>query len=719
MVSPYDIDGLINNGEGQYRIVVHASKMFPGPLNYSSKKILLSNAESHGVGSADFLTHDECLKLLTNCHTSRSSVASMVAGEDDGDDESKNAIMDKIILIRTNYAWVFKSVSELTDSNIRLKVFETGAREKALQPNTPECQLVETLVKDHKILAIPPLRLMGPRSLIGHHQVVVPDIFGRGLQQTILLDKYAYFYEMLSIMVLDGLLTEKAKNSLVSSLIYRNKATDIENELRLSIGRYSIDVARIKARVNYNVRLMRHVCSIPMRNDRPIISFLQGRDSEMRSVIPKRVNAFRAQVVLNPALRSQQMTIPVKWAHLFSSLVYEHRNECQTDRCLHCRDFVSRGSLKPVPEYVSTQAHHSIRVYDPATNDDAVIPRRYVYKLRYGRIVAKRDPVINMASFSTHSEVIFIPGHMFNVGLAQLENKNEDIDGDTEIEFQVLDKWASLELDLNATPEFNMLIYQQPRITFTESLILYMHRRQFGNTFRYAKLYKWIRRRETYQWLSNAHNRSAIERIAQKQTDKSWNAYSFAEPTRHILMQTLIAIAMVNGSREALWFYNFIQENVLRLANEKNSTENPLYDPNLPADYTMSSDLLNESLMAICSSEARGCVESYDIFLRQLMDLDGSTDLSASTHNMKDEKSFFGNVTSIMQSMAKKSRLVRVNGHNFFKTTIGYETFSFHDHSQSLIYNGHCILHNFEMLDLILLPPHVAALLTFCPEYIL
>lgn len=277
-------------------------------------------------------------------------------------------------------------------------------------------------------------------------------------------------------------------------------------------------------------------------------------------------------------------------------------------------------------------------------------------------------------------------------------------------------------MKLNVLPEHNILIYNQPRITFTEAIVLYMHRREFADdAFEFARLYKWIRRREVYNWLRNVHNRNAMERIASKGSNLEWNVYEYAEPTRTILTKTLIAIALIRGSREAFEFYNFIRKNIMRLANRLDtpSSANPLYDAKLPCDYTMSTDLLNPTLMAICASESRGCVESYDLFLNQLHDLDNTTKLTCNITQLQNESQFFSNITAITQTMAKKSRLVRVNGHNFFKATIGLETLQFNNNTQNITYNNDCILHNFEMIDSIILPPFVAALLTFSPGYVM
>lgn len=683
-------------------LAVKSCTMFPGKIKYSVDKILLSNLSEHGINPSDLLTHDECLHLLSQHQNNQKSVSNDVGGGDSCE------FFDSVVLLKSNYAWVFKNSNEM-NNNERCFFLDNST-------SNDVDEYISKFVNDHKILAIPPARLLGPRSLLGNRQVATQDIFGKSLIQTILLDKFAHYFELLSLLVERGVLSEKEKNVKISTLIARNNSAAIKLDMENYCQTFAISHEILQARVNKNIRFIRNMCSIPLLNDKPGISFLQGRDSEIRNAIPKKVLAFRAQVVAQPCLQADQVMLPLKWACKFPSLVYCHRGQCEYEKCAFCRRALLTGQT--VEEIISAQPSHEIRVYDPSRLDSSV-PLEYQYQLKNAALIMKRDPVINLGSFSAHTTVIFTHGNLFRVCLELMERKGEDVDGDSEIGKQVIMSVSILEIILNASPEFNMLIYNQPRITFTESIILYMHRRDFdNNAFKYAKIYKWIRRRETYNWLSNVHNRNALERLAQR-TRTDWNIFEYAEPTRLILTKTLTAIAMILGSQEAFKFYNCIRKHVLDLSNSIADTNNPLYDSKLPADYTMTDDLLNPTLLAICASESRGCIESYDIFTKQLYDLDGTTKIGDNINTLTNESNFFSNVTNIMQTMAKKSRLVRVNGHNFFKATIGFETMSFHNHAQTIVYNNRCILHEFEMVDCVLLPPYIAALLTFCSQDIL
>lgn len=91
------------------------------------------------------------------------------------------------------------------------------------------------------------------------------------------------------------------------------------------------------------------------------------------------------------------------------------------------------------------------------------------------------------------------------VSMAELESKNADCDGDMESNSITDDILSVHELTLNMSPRNKILVYNKPRISFTESLILYMHQRQISdNCFPYAKFYKFIRSREILKWVRSS-----------------------------------------------------------------------------------------------------------------------------------------------------------------------------------------------------------------------
>ncbi|AMB48637.1 LEF-9-like protein [Glossina pallidipes salivary gland hypertrophy virus] len=247
----------------------------------------------------------------------------------------------------------------------------------------------------------------------------------------------------------------------------------------------------------------------------------------------------------------------------------------------------------------------------------------------------------------------------------------------------------------------------------------------------FAHLYLYIRERETYKWLSNQQNVLAITQIMEK-ASSSCNGitlkylFESAEPTATILNKMLVILATIYSSSDAVDFYNFILKNVISLANGEKET-NPLYDENLPSDYTMTNDLLNKNLIAVCMSESKGTIESYNMILDKYYKNEQSTMIQQEKKENENKEiniqidstieNILSNVTETWQSMAKKSREVRTNGHNFFKSSIGYETLSFDNNH--LMYNSQIIYENIdELFPLVFsLSPDVAVLLTFFDYY--
>lgn len=215
---------------------------------------------------------------------------------------------------------------------------------------------------------------------------------------------------------------------------------------------------------------------------------LQGRRSIIRNIITKKVKAFRGQILPKPETRPNEIILPCTDSVHFTD----------------CIDF-SKAPLKLI---------------DLESSDFSDRRSCFVHLGKKARLLAKRDPSINGASISAHDTVAFAKSDGMCVGLGELENKNADFDGDTESVFLITDPWAIDEIDVNMLPQNNLRIYQQNRISFTESHILFMHKRTFADdAFKHAKLYKAIRARETYKWLSRAQNRIALTTLSQRYPD--------------------------------------------------------------------------------------------------------------------------------------------------------------------------------------------------------
>lgn len=500
-------------------------------------------------------------------------------------------------------------------------------------------------VDTYKILIIPSLVMFDRSSL--------PKF-----RRYILQDKYAHYTELRSLTN-DTHLDTAASMRLVSM----NQSEEIEKEMERMYAKYNVTEEMVQQRVDNNINFIRTLCSIPMKPTDNLLSLLQGRKSLIRNIIPKKVPAIRSQILLRPELSPDQIILPYVWAKILNMIVYK---------------------LVPLEEIEAV--------------DDS-----YFQEMDNVCLVLKRDPVINWASLSLHDKIAFADTEFIMVGMGDLENKNADFDGDTEVGFIVNDPIAILELKLNMSARYSMMIYKNSRVNFTEPHVLYMHQRNIAN-IPHKNIYNIIKHRETYKWLSGAQN-SQYLKVFDK-TYPSANIYKYVEPTRAILQNTLNAIGAIYSSIDAYNFYNFITKNVLMMANHQPS---PLDDPTLPSDYLMGGDILCEPLIRVCMSEAKGTIESLGMLADRIHRNDNTTKLTDYVAPI-DYKKLFSQIGGVGQTMANKSKEVSVNGHNFFKSNIGYETIAFDQ--QRLYYNGILIFDNLNFADIYCISPEVAFIIT-------
>lgn len=574
-----------------------------------------------------------------------------------------NSTVEENIAIVSNYPWVYKNKSEIIDD-----------------------------IEEYKILVIPPMSIFGRMSL--------PKI-----RSSILHDKYANLNEILKLVAADHEIVKHAKiiipkneesecrrvfeyifeftnklfhgnpgNLITTTATAKQELVAVLNHPVIShipncLVYKSIE-QWIRSRINSNVHCLKEFRNIPMKSNIKLISMLQGRRSLIRKIIPKKVKAFRGQILLRPELKPNEFILPYIWADILN--------------------------ISPV------------KLVDVSTPDFSS-PECFTHLKDMARLLVKRDPAINGASISGHDTVGFARTDNIYVGMAELEQKNADFDGDTESAFIVRDPRAIKEIDLNIMPQNNMRIFQQIRISFTEPHILYMHQRKFGeDAFKHAKLYKYIRNRETYKWISQQQNIEMVEKLTVRHP--SINFYQYIEPTRVILEQTLNAITQMYSSREAYDFYVFINREIIRLANGE--TDSPLYDPDLPQDYYMETNLLCPSIIRICFANAKGSIDNLYSLAEKLMINDNTTMITNNNIAKLDKRNMFKQLADVNQSMANKSREVQVNGHNFFKSNIGYDTISFD--RGVLNYNGKAITDDLSFIhNTLLLPPDIANYITF------
>lgn len=509
---------------------------------------------------------------------------------------------------------------------------------------------------DYKLLVLPSIQLFDRLTLAK-------------IKTNILQDKYAHFFELMKLI-------KVLSFNKFHKLINENNEKKILKTQQRVMCRYNITKKHLQTIVDENVHFIRNICTIQMKGNTTLLTLLQGRKSMIRNAIPRKVTSLRTQILVHPGLKPDQVIYPVSWARMFG---------------------IS-------PKYL-------VDLQKPGE-----IPENCFHPIDTQKVTCKRDPAIDQASVSVHTSISFAESENQYVSMAEMEHKNADCDGDTMSNTTINDILSVQELLLNMSTRNRMLIYNKPRISFTESLILYMHQREIDdNCFPYSKFYKFLRTREIRAWLKKEHNRQMLIKMDKQYPE--YNLIKYVEPTREILQKMLTYLPLIESSKCAYDFYNFINTNVLRLANgAKSKQESPLYDPKLPCDYYMKDDILCESIIRICMSNAKGCLESLQIFADRLYNIDNTTKLT--TKITPNNKNFTISQSDVMsQTMANKSRQVAINGHNFFKSNISYDTLNFDNNKFKN--NNIILLENINFLNpCLLLPPDICFALTFIDELI-
>lgn len=635
-----------------------------GKVSYTPVQILNSNLEE-----CELLTHDEVVSVLLKWFS---------LGH-----------LKKNMAIASNYPWVYKLQSEISNGN----------------------------VNDYKILIIPPVGIFGKMTMNAFKTIILMDKFAKIFELTNACIKNSDYINNLKYLTiqnneeriqieynkickavenemrkykLNNLASSNSTITTTSTINNNNNTHESSNNktpvkiqskiITLPIGSHEL-ISAIPSPFHYvsidefvqelidkNIHFHRNFGNIPMKGNTKFTSMLQGRDCIIRNAIcNQKVRSIRCQIMARPELKPNELIMPIIYASM----------------------------LKINPT-------HLINLYSPEISD----PRCFNYLNRDLRILLKRDPVINGASISAHDTIAFAHTDYIYIGLADLKHKNADFDGDTESAFLIDNPISIDEIDLNMLPQNNIRIFQQIRIAFAECHILYMHQRKFTNdAFRHAKLYNYIRDVQIYKWLSVPFNQEILKQINDKFPEA--NIYKYIEPTAVILERVLDIIAQIFGSREAYDFYNFININVIRLAN--GSTDSPIYDPELPFDFYMEKKLLCPALVKICTSGAKGSIETLLTLANKLYANDQTTDIIEKITKPIIPK-LFKELANVNQSAAHKSRDIQQLGHEFFKSNIGYDGLTFDQ--KKLSYNGRVITSDLRLPNVLLLNSDIAGAVT-------
>lgn len=623
------------------------SRLKNGIIKYKFKRILLDE----NLDKKYLFTHNEIYNMLKNWNGSIN--------------QSK-----KHLLLASNYPWLFNSRNEINKSTDDLK--------------------------KHKILPIICLSEIGRKSLTA-------------LKNIILHDKYAHFIELLSekgvlkkwskdlskvqtatknqpclvhgmnIMMKKKIMyTSEESPSFINcydiiQCIYTNEDTSVYAYYLQALAYYQKTHQEMENKLNSIkcIHFIRQICEIVLGNNRKLISYLQGKESAVRTAVPKRVLSCRAQISLAPYLKATQIGLPYWWAK-YINFKYDGGNLKIINANLLCEE----------------------------------MPANAIYKLYGQRIIAKRDPIIHILAFCVFDEVYFHSDSRCKIGAESLKKTASDFDGDTWIFYFTDDLQIMYELDYNASPRFNMALHGQCRINLIESIVLAMYKRDVAGKIPHWRLYNFIRSRYIYSWMMNKRNCSTLDLIHSKMvTNNEFSLnqlYNMIEPTDTILSEVIIIIHTLFGSVQSYKFYCEILRLTMELSLKfKNSK---LYQEDLPCNYTLTNNLLNFDLLAASLSCAKGNIHTYKSLLDKVYDLDKTCQLVVSkqpVNAIQDDgeeddqinyENLISDITNANIFAAKKSKQVPQQGYNLFKDTIEGDLMNFGKNNFN--YDGEVLIEN-------------------------
>lgn len=372
------------------------------------------------------------------------------------------------------------------------------------------------------------------------------------------------------------------------------------------------------------------ILKLPGKNDSIIREQIQGKKSAFKNV-HRRMPAFRSQIALYPGLPQDAVLLPYSWAH-------------------------------------------ELNIQNPKIVDTTIslCDTSLLYDID-GVVLSKRDPAINGASLTVHSRVGFVKSDYIFVNIGGIIRTNADFDGDTKLIKVLNHKSVVAELMTNMHPRHSLMLFNESRLVFTESHILYMHQRNVDR-MRFADIYKSIREIETRLWKRNKSNIEILDRLNEH---ADYDLKTLIEPTKTILERTISVLNMKYGSSVAYDFFEYINQNVIQLAaNNAKSLESDLYDPNLELVYVPQANILCRNLVKCCLSGAAGSIDILNEMVKMFIETDGSTEI---TLNVKpsDPIKLFRAFESASVEMAKKSCEVPMNGSKFNQLNILWDMIEF------------------------------------------
>lgn len=513
-------------------------------------------------------------------------------------------------------------------------------------------------IDEYKMIVLPSMEFFSRKSLLAFRHIILNDMRARLHEISPLLHKRINFKVSSEIpdendllALCEALFVEHSKLTNLSEkekIIRVNNATfsHIPNPRNFN----SVD-DYLQQKINANVHKQYDFKNILMKGNVKYLSLFQGKNSFIRQSIVRRIKSFRAQQAFRPDLKPNEIILPHTW---------------QQELGIFAQHMIDTTNLSKTPE------HHFIQLTDV-------------------RVCAKRDPALNRNSCTFYDRIGFAKTENIFVGPGELGHKNSDFDGDAQIVNFFVDPLEVLEIDLNVLPQNNMKSFNTCRVTFTESQILTMHQRPLPPDYIHTKLYDFVRENLTIEWKNNVANKITLKKLESIYPHVDFER--FIEPTNSILETTLSIITQRHGSKAGYDFYNYININVLALANGE-PTE--FSCNHLPGQYVLGDNILCESILRACMSGAKGSINTIDTLAKQFTKNDNTTDITPKAAPLI-RKGLFQAVDGTSKNMSHSSKSVQQHGFAFFKSNMSYSFFSFDNNK--LNYRGKVIHDNLDFLS--------------------
>lgn len=404
-----------------------------------------------------------------------------------------------------------------------------------------------------------------------------------------------------------------------------------------------------------------------------IVKQIQGRDSLIRrQILSPKIFMLRSQISLRFDLRPNQLVLP-------------------------------RSMMRHIPPAAFTNFNDNQNLFQLDQPNQQL--DKFARLSQGFACTIKRDPVLCKSSIVYIDELAFADTDLFHIGPYSIIGQNADFDGDAENCCLIQNSLASTELQLNISPSTSMYLgLMKLRCSFTETHILYMHKRQLpSQSQRHRERYEEILKLALVNWLSCTENITSLLTLMNKYPT-NLNLFDFIEPTSNALSILMLSTYVDYGSAETLKLFEEINNNIVEISNNRMNVNND----KLPNLYTIPLDecingKIEPTLLKMVMSGAKGSLQHYINFLDATNASFNNTENIKSTANDKEfatrdlrENSKVSNFDvynksiEALREIGEAAKNVPDNGHESFKTIIEFNGITFNE--KQIEYNGTCIL---------------------------